>query len=423
MYNLMEKAGQAYEKGNYKKALGYLLRLGELKMDLIWKLDISKPVSSLCVAKYIKPWGIINQIIIGSEDKTVYSLSLDKEVRWKFKAKDKITSVVAYDITNNLSEEIIIGSKDHYVYILDKEGRLLWKYLTEDPINCITTTEIKGKKIIIAGSSKGAIYFIEYGVGLFWKYTHKNPRPIKGLCIANLIREGEKELVSVNEDGEVIILDYQKQALKNLFKLGSSPNDILAKDIDNDGSDEIIICFENARVCCLDTEGQLKWHFQTKGPVYCVSSCDVSHNNEPEIFVGTRDNFVYVIDSQGNFKWRYQTDYNVTNISCLSPAHVSPADCYDLFFGLSNHKVCYYRLVDKKKIHLIIEKYYLSLLNSTQDELTLLENLSQEQDEYFRMFSVQSIAKFAHDDILRPRVFNCLERLMKDTSPLVRQWH
>ena len=150
-HNLMEKAKNAYERGDHKEALRYLLRLNELKMDLIWEFGTQKAISSLCLAKYKMHFGKRGtQIIIGSEDNIVYSLSLDKEPRWQFCiAEDEITSVISYDLNNDLSEEIIIGSKDNNVYVLNSKGRLLWKYKTDSPIKCMAAVDIDGKKIIV----------------------------------------------------------------------------------------------------------------------------------------------------------------------------------------------------------------------------------------------------------------------------------
>lgn len=418
-HNLMEKAKNAYESGDHKEALRYLLRLNEFKMDLIWEFGTQKAISSLCVAKYKKPFGKKGtQIVIGSEDNIVYSLSLDKEPRWQFCiAEDEITSVISYDLNNDLSEEIIIGSKDNNVYVLNSKGRLLWRYKTDSPIKCMAAVDIDGKKIIVAGSFDGSIYFIEYKADLFWKYCHKKGRTIKGLCVAELIHDDHPEIVAVTDSGDVLILDYYNRVLVRQFKLKGSLYGVLAKDIDNDGSDEIIVCSENAQVYCLDGGGRVKWHYQTKDTVYSIHCCDIDNNNDAEIILGTRDHHVYVLDWQGNFKWKYKTSRNVWSVFSDRISHPT---FYDLFVTLSNHKVYYYKLIDRKNTYIKIEKSYLNLLNSEQDELSLLEDLSQEEDEYFRKFSIKTMIKFSNDYQLRGRILACLERLMKDKSALVR---
>ena len=79
----MDRAKKAYQKGDHKEALRNLLRLDELKMDLIWEFETEEAISSLCVAKRSSAWEKEIQVIVGSRDNNVYALSLEKELLWK----------------------------------------------------------------------------------------------------------------------------------------------------------------------------------------------------------------------------------------------------------------------------------------------------------------------------------------------------
>jgi len=118
--------------------LKYLLRLAEAKLHLVWRFETGEEITSLCVANYIKNWEFNKQILIGSKDSYVYSLSIDKKLLWKFRAQDEILSICATDFTNEGSEEIIVASKDRHIYILDAEGQLMWKYKCQTPLKAVT---------------------------------------------------------------------------------------------------------------------------------------------------------------------------------------------------------------------------------------------------------------------------------------------
>ncbi|MGA1842180.1 MAG: HEAT repeat domain-containing protein [bacterium] len=415
--NLMARAKRAYKKGNHKEALSNLLRLDDLKMDLIWKFEAGKAISCLCIAKHARAWEEQTQIIVGSEDNMVYSISMENELLWKFEAEDEITSVMALDLTKDFSHEIIVGSKDCNIYVLNSTGELLWKYKIDKPIQCITGTRKDGKSIFVVGTFGGAIYFLEYKENIFWEYFHKNSREITGLCLANLVQDGDDELIAVTDNGDIIILDYKKRLLKREMHLNTSLYGVLAKDIDNNGANEILVCSENAQVYCLDAYGHMKWQYQTKDSVYSIHCCDIDNDNDMEVILGTRDNYVYVIDSQGNFKWRYQTDHNVWSVFTAPITHEK---FYDLFAGLSNRNLYHYKLIDNKNTRAKIDKSYLSLLSSGRDEFELLAEFSKDTDEYFRKFAIETMAKFVNENQLRPKILECIERLLEDNSPLVR---
>ena len=357
------------------------------------------------------------QVIVGSKDSCVYALSLDKELLWKFCAQDEILSLCTADLTSTGSEEIIIGSKDHHIYILNPEGCLMKDYPCEGPVKAVAVARDESETFIIAGSSNGYIYFLDYRDGIRWKYYCDDNCRVNGLCVASL---GEKRdsVVAITNKGDVIILDYQERKLLRRVKKPGSLYAVIAQDIDNDGVNEIIVSSDSCCVYALNNYGREKWRFKTEDSVYSIHCCDIDIDNRFEIVIGTRDDYVYVLDADGRYEWKYKTDHNVWSIYS-APFSQQMKFC-DLFAGLSNRMVYYYRLRDWRHYSQKIDEYYTKLLAGGAGEWEVLESFSKDDDEYLRQFAAQRLVTLANGQPLTQNILVCLRNMLKDHSPRVR---
>jgi len=413
----MDKLGDVCNNTDPRQILKKLLRLAEAKLDLVWRFEAGEEITSLCIANYIKNWEFNKQILIGSKDSCVYSLSIDKKLLWKFCANDEILSLFAADLNNEGSEEIIVASKDHHIYALDAEGRLIWKYKCEGPLKAVAIAKKGTDNLIAAGSSNGYIYLIKYKEGLQWKYYCGDNCTVNGLCVTFLGENERDNIIAVTNQGDVIILDYQKQRILRRFKKPGSIYAVIAQDIDNDSLNEIVICSDSCCVYALNSSGREKWRFKTKDSVYSIHCCDIDIDNRFEIIIGTKDDFVYVLNANGQFQWKYKTDHNVWSIYSAPLSHPK---FYDLFAGLSNRKVYYYKLLDWRLYSSKIEQAYNQLLNNDQSEWKIIQDLSRDEDNYLRRFAVQKMIPLTNDPHLILEIFSCLRNMLNDPSPMVR---
>lgn len=401
-----------------RQALKDLLRLAETKLDLVWRFEAGEEITSLCVAHYTRHDKPQNQVIVGSKDSCVYSLSIDKELLWKFCAQDEILALCTSDLTRDGSEEIVVGSKDHHIYILDPEGGLIKDYLCDGPVKAVTVARGEGEdSIVIAGSSNGYIYFFGYGDGTQWKYYCGDNCRVTGLCVASL-GENKESVVAITNRGDVIILDYQEKKVLRRVKKPGSLYAVIAQDIDNDGTNEIIVSSDSCCVYALNNYGREKWRFRTKDSVYSIHCCDIDIDNRFEVVIGTRDDYVYVLDAEGRYEWKYKTDHNVWSIYS-APFSQQMKFC-DLFAGLSNRMVYYYRLRDWRHYANKIDEFYTKLLSTGKEEWEVLESFSRDEDEYLRQFAAQKLVTLANGHSLNQNILLCLRNMLKDHSPKVR---
>ncbi|MGA1867970.1 MAG: ATP-binding protein [bacterium] len=412
---------------DYLHELQRALRLKKHRMVLIWSFKAGDDITSICQVDYLGKNEHQKQIVVGSRDHKIYSLSVKKEIIWEFTAHNEITSLYTHELLDDSSQLIVAGSLDSSVYVLDVNGNLLWNYTLNSPVTCVTATHRKDEDIIIAGTTSGTVYFIKYLSEIEWEFSYGTHCIINGICLTSIDTEGENanssdynNLIAATNKGNIIVLDIHRQQFLYNFALPDkgAVYSILAKDIDLDGQNELVISSDSCVVYMLDCYGRQKWQFQTKDSVYSVHCCDINHDHNYEILVGTKDNHVYILNSNGEFMWEYKTEHNVWSIYV---GHLVNPNFYDVFASLSNKTVNCYKLVEIHQVSQIIEHAYKNLFNNTQEEMKLLEFLSNYEDEYLRGFARTKIVHFAtYDHHYTEKVFTILEKGMHDVSSIVR---
>ncbi|MEW5803458.1 MAG: ATP-binding protein [bacterium] len=415
--NITDREHDVYPSKEPRQALKDLLRLAETKLDLVWRFEAGEEITSLCVAHYTRHGEQQNQVIVGSKDSCVYSLSIHKELLWKFCAQDEVMALCTSDLTDDGSEEIIVGSKDHHIYVLSAEGCLVGDYLCEGPVKAVAVAKSEQGFSIIAGSSNGYIYFFDYRDGIRWKYFCGDHCRVNGLCVASL-GDASDSVIAITSKGDVIILDYhEKKLLRRVTKPGSLYA-VIAQDIDNDGVKEIIVSSDSCCVYALNSYGREKWRFKTQDSVYSIHCCDIDIDNRFEIVIGTRDDYVYVLDAEGRYEWKYKTDHNVWSI--YSAPFSDQMKFCDLFAGLSNRMVYYYRLRDWRHYSHKIDECYTRILSTGKGEWEVLESFSKDEDEYLRQFAAQKLLTLSNGQPSTQNILVCLRSMLKDHSPRVR---
>ncbi|HOT90532.1 MAG TPA: PQQ-binding-like beta-propeller repeat protein [Anaerolineae bacterium] len=172
-----------------------------------------------------------NLILFACQMGVVYALSLNRELRWRFRARRGF--LAAPVMANGL---IFIGSLDTNFYAVDvRSGWAAWKYRTG---GSIVSTAAVWKGMVFFGSVDGFIYALDADEGrVVWR--HQTENQVTG---GASVYEG------------------------NLY-IG--------------GVDGILYCFDAL-------SGKVRWHYQTDGPI--TGTPEVA---EGIIYVGSADHYVY----------------------------------------------------------------------------------------------------------------------------------
>ena len=120
--------------------------------SLKWKYTAKDAISSTPAIDTITD---ANAVYAGSEDGNLYSLNRTTGLlNWKYTTGDAITSSPAIDKSGN----IYFGSTDKNIYSVNKNGALQWTYATQDEVH--SSPAIGSNGLLYIGSSDGYLYAI-----------------------------------------------------------------------------------------------------------------------------------------------------------------------------------------------------------------------------------------------------------------------
>ena len=234
--------------------------------------------------------------------------SFDKNgsLLWIYKTGDYFVNSVAI---SSDGKYIVAGSSRGYVYFFDKDGNLLWKHKTKGCVNSVSITP-SGEYVVVGSGNK--VYFFDKNGSLLWKYGTKGcvirnesigspvntPKALIGIDWNSEIRS-----VAITPDGKYVVA-------------GSDGNYIVV------GSEGHYDMNRHGYVYFFDKNGNLLWKHTTGHCVYSVAiSSDgnyvVAGSNEDT----NRDAFpdkgyVCFFDKNGNLLWKYKTgNYFVSSVA------------------------------------------------------------------------------------------------------------
>ncbi len=163
----------------------------------------------------------------------VYALSLNREQRWRFRAR---RGFLASPVMHN--GLVFIGSLDNHFYALDvRSGWAAWKYRSG---GSIVSTAVIWKNMVFFGSSDGFVYALDADDGrVVWRYQTDNQ-----ITAAANVAEG------------------------NLYIGGVDGN---------------LYCFDALT-------GAVRWHYQTDGPI--TGAPQIA---DGIVYIGSADHYVYAI--------------------------------------------------------------------------------------------------------------------------------
>lgn len=260
---------------------------------------------------------ILPAILILVSISTLAFAEFNPEVIWKFTAKEGINGIYAGDLDNDGNVEIVaIASIDGMVYVLDSNGSVKWKHNLVCPVSKVYVSDLNndGKEEVMVVSCEYLTVFDSNGAEMWQTHSWGG---IKDLYSADIDNDNLKEIIATISptpySNGISVVDRTGKR-KWSFRMEEKPYSVYASDLDKDNNKEIIIgatekeerFFKPGRVYVLDSTGDLLWKFKTDGGVNYVSSSDIDNDGSDEILVGSYQKFT-VLDKNGSVKWGYVT--------------------------------------------------------------------------------------------------------------------
>lgn len=198
-----------------------------------------------------------------------------------------------------------------------------WSYQPNDFINLVYCSDIENDGVweVIAGSSDGIVYNLgKKGTQAGHKNWEKNVGgEVKALKIVDFDGDSKKEiLVAADKIDGLRILDYQGLDKGSTIEINTKPYDLDIVDIDDDGTNEVVIGAANKKIYILKRdikEDKFVWEYTTKGPVHYVCATDLNGDGDEEIIamskwkdVDENKAGIYVLNKKGELKWSYEIE-------------------------------------------------------------------------------------------------------------------
>jgi len=289
-----------------------------------------------------------------------------------------ITPVVA-DLNKDGSPEIIVGGcvgtigqiPLYNLYCMNKNGEVI-KKLYADPASerayiftspALADINADGKLEILfielsyhAGAEKWTLYCLNKDFEAVWKYELPSPAGscvTSAMAVADLDNNGTLE--TVFWAGKTLYCVDNKGVLKwrkgiDNYECYNSP---AIADVNKDGSQEILIAVSkffndhnpkcNAKLCCLDKDGNVKWEYSVWGDTYTVSSpvvSDMAGDKDMKILIHLNDQYFYCLNQNGQLIWRHAADVPVYGKACSAVADLNGDDKLEVLFNSYNALFC-----------------------------------------------------------------------------------
>ena len=226
------------------------------------------------------------RIYVGSPDGTLYSLSTDSTILWRYVTGNMIRSspAIAADGT------IYVGSNDDLLYAIGSDSTYRWSYATEGSIQ--TTPAIGADGTVYVASLDHWFYALSQFGSMDWRILANRA----GHSSAAVGADGT---IYVGTDDNYICAEGTNGAVKWEYKtegaIHSSPSI---------GADGTVYCgSDDGNLYALTATGSLKWKYQTDSVV--LGSASIAADGT--IYIGSDDGCMYALDPSGSLKWKYQT--------------------------------------------------------------------------------------------------------------------
>jgi outer membrane protein assembly factor BamB len=172
---------------------------------LIERFEQESPIEST-------PGFFNGQIVFGTNDGSLISITADGHINWVHKTKGQIIAQPAFGrITGTQIDFVIVGSADNNLYCLDVDGELVWTYETQGSIySKVTLHDINddGQIEVLVGSCDNSIHAVSSAGERIW--TYETDFWIVGSPIVEDVDgDGIPEVVVGSYDHNIYILDKE----------------------------------------------------------------------------------------------------------------------------------------------------------------------------------------------------------------------
>ncbi|MBU1975714.1 MAG: PQQ-binding-like beta-propeller repeat protein [Nanoarchaeota archaeon] len=155
-----------------------------------------------------------------------------------------------------------------------------------------------------------------------------------GPSVDDLNDDGTEEIIIATKTGKIILLDQDAKPrwefvvnekideVEVMFMDSESVNSVMSRpktcDINNDGQKEIVFGTELGMVYALTADGKLLWKYQAGSAVSGMCFCDTNNDGKQEVIFGSDDGNLHVVNAMGKLQWKYFAERGIKGTPTVS---------------------------------------------------------------------------------------------------------
>lgn len=250
-----------------------------------------------------------NGIYTAGSDGTLYALSFDARLRWKYMIGGNITSIWTGKLAKNDPERIVVGNAAGKIAVLDQLGQLIWEqqvplYKDAQAVVYFMSADLSGdgNRSLIVGSDNWYHYAFSSTGKLLWEYLSIHPSSA-GTAV-DLDGDGKQEVIAGTQyySWHAITPDGKKKWVIN--RVGPGANSVAA--IEPPGADKpaVYVAGADGNIYAFDAGGKRPWTFNTGDGATCMELIDVNADGRTDIVTATLNSNLFALDAAGRRLWR-----------------------------------------------------------------------------------------------------------------------
>jgi len=236
--------------------------------------------------------------------------------------KGAVWRMAVHDLDADEQNEIILGMYDGTICCITETGQEQWSYQSDGFPFSLTTADLDadGSTEVVVATSAGSVIALSAQGKVSWRFRSQQPM----LNVSKVSTATGRDIIAAGGlDRKLYLLDANGNLLDDSFEVSQLIHRMIAADLDNDASDEILLLDNRNEAYLLGfEEGKVVQHWKKvmkvpeqyinwenpRGRFYTFSlaTADLNADQNPEIVMG--DTYfnkqpVMATDAEGNALW------------------------------------------------------------------------------------------------------------------------
>jgi len=308
-----------------------------------WPIDLGGASMSSALITDITADGY-REVIFGDHTGKVHALHANGSYLSGFPVQftgNISASIAAADLTGDGKRELVVGSEAGELHVLTHDASLLFTHDVEGMIRAnpmIDDINDNGEHEIIVVTSTGQLTALSSTGNVLSNYPVTLDAGVwSSPALADLNNDGSPEIILSTTGGEVIALNAETATSIAGWPVdigGGSWNGPIVVDATGNGQQDVVIGTLNGNVFIIKNDGSIHLQHNIAGQIRAgIVAADLNNDGSIELVVMKQSGELHVIDTDGNNIGNFPLAFDAQIESTPILADMSRNGTYDIIFG------------------------------------------------------------------------------------------